>query len=309
MSLNNRMYSALLLRKPSREGVAAALFGSKAISTTRPVAQANASAFFDAAEMSRATYDGGEMDLSPGAMSGVGGLGALPAATVYIPINHPGPPWDVGDAVFGISRGWGKVDGLAPGNLRVPNFEARYKKAQKVSAMADEFKVGTPIKNMGTQYDDRMGDALRRVLRHYQWDQVCGFGNDPEGAVWDNCRSKPQVDALKTALADVNNALKNYDGLEVAIIKAPPNWREDYIEAIDYGSFDAGSSAGSSGASSSGQSAYDLAFGNRSGGAQQSSMQQRSTATGGMPGWAPAVAGVALLGILAGGLYFTRKKG
>lgn len=324
MAMRNLLYEGLKLQRPNRDRVAAAMFGQRTVKLPMPDRAANANAFFANAHDASAAIErgrgytdypqwligGGGTGLS-GAVSDFegGGLGSLPKATVYIPINHPGPPWDVGDAVFCIGRHWGKVDGLCDGNIRVPNFDARYKKAQAISAAADNFKVGTPIQNMVRQFDDRMADALKRVLRHYQWDVLCGFGSDPEGAIWDNCRSKAQVDALKTALADTNTALKNYDQLELAMVKAPANWRTDYLEPIDYG---VESGAAATGQASSGQMAYDMAFGGRNRGSSaagaSTGVSRGASTASGMPSWAFPVAGVALLGILAGGLYFLKKK-
>ena len=320
-SLRNPMYDMLLLHKPSREGIARALFGGRSVSTVTPNRQQNVDAIFAAAPSARAAMEGQVnqvgypkwMMAPEGAMSGLGGfgdLGALPEAATYIPINHPGGkygPWDVGDAVFGISRGWGKIDGLAPGNLRVPNFAARYQKAQALSAAAEAFAEGTPIKNLANQLEGKMASAMTAVLNGYLWDAPCGFGTDPESPVWDNCRTKGQVDRLKNALADVNNVLRGYENqLAPAIPKAPPEWRVDYIAPIDFGVDTGGTS------STTGQEAYTRAFSRGGSGTStgsQSMTQSRGASTaGGLPGWALPVAGVAMLGVLVGGLVFLKKK-
>jgi len=170
-----------------------------------------------------------------------GDFGSLPDETAFIPLKDPGhEPNDRGEAIMGINRGWGQIDGLAPGNTRVPNFKARYAYAKKISKQAEEdYKVTSPIRKLCRKFDDALGDALSRVYSNYIWDKGCWFGKDPEGATWDNCRTDDQVSRLKSALEDVNTALNQYAQIEAAMSKAPcPSSTEctDYMPPDPVGS-------------------------------------------------------------------------
>lgn len=310
MSLNNRMYQSLLLRKPSREGVAAALFGRKAVSMERSTGQANASAFFSAAEMSRATYDGGDFVFDGGGI----GLGVLPD---YKDILKAGgsrqfaggdPPNILGTTPD--AKVWG--DGITS---YVPNFDTEYANATRIGANIERlFLPSTPIVKKLLELDQKLVSAMNRANENYYWNKACTWEKD----YWHNCRTPDQVDRLKTAYANVRDALREYPPLENEAAVAPREWRRDYNLSVEQAFKEANPNA----------SALDIerrffreqavlaakATGDARNGVVTEDVpttgQRRGASTaGGMPGWALPVAGVALLGILAGGLYFTRKKG
>ena len=198
---------------------------------------------------------------------------SLPDVTTIIPINNPGPPIDQGDGILGISRNW--TDGLQPGSQLVPNFKARYEKAINISAQAESgFMLGTPPVTMQRQYDAKLIDALRRVNLYYKWDRLCTAEND----VFKNCRTSSQVSRLKSALQDVDKALKSYDKLELTMARADPTWKSDYV---------------------------DLSYTPAPGGASSSS----SAMTTSQPLWPKLLMyGIPAVVLLAGGAYLLLKK-
>lgn len=292
--MNNPMYERLKLHKPTREGIANALFGNKRVTMGMPQRQANVNAMFNASVDTRAALEDGRVSyfdypsyvLGAG-VSGLGYMGQL--GGLPDPKQVLGSDQDANLMMTG-------SDGFGAGSPYIIDFKSQYGRAQALSSAADAYKLGTPIRTMATRLDDALIASMAGAKKFFGWNIACRIALP--GDEWANCRSDEQVAGLRSMLKQVAFNLRAYDQLEMALAKAPATDRSDYV---DFGPTDTPSQGGNT--------ADDLNRRAFPGSGRDGAMQSygASRAAGGLPSWALPVAGIALLGVLAGGLYFLKK--
>lgn len=299
MPLKNPMYDMLLLKKPTREGVASALFGDRTVSMAVPNRQVNAEAIFSAAPSARAAMEGrvSYSDYPSWTLNiGLSGLGAMQSYEILPGLSFKGDSTpEVGEAykAFTQAKNYGNCAKYSPTwsswqPLSAGQFQSILSKMNEAESSSDPKAM-----NRLESWKDRVRVGIRNVESYAAWE--C-FGLDccsnMECCPRSPAREQQYVAAMKTLKATLLEALS----------WPQPKVFEPYVEPDDLDTSTSGSTGGRTA-----QQAYDATFGGRRTGSTSQS-RGASTAGGGIPGWALPVAGVALLGILAGGLVFLKKK-